>query len=56
MGATQVTLDIGGWDFRFIESKKNLNEVMMTKFCLADPFHINPQLQLHVAQQDKVGS
>ena len=29
---------------------------MMTKFCLADTFHINPQLQLHVAQQDKVGS
>ena len=27
----------------------------MTNFCLADTFHINPQLQLHVAQQDKVG-
>ena len=45
-------LDIGGWDFRFIESKKNLIEVKMTNFCLADTFHINPQLQLHLGSHD----
>ena len=29
---------------------------VLTLFLISDTFHINPQLQLHVAQQDKVRS